>query len=115
MILNLRRFRQVLISGLRLLRIAQLKMYGVEIDWSASVDWSASIEPSGGKIYIGRDSLIDRGALLRAYGGAIRIGSRCRINPYAVLYGDGGLTIGDGVRVAAHAVIVPANHVFSDS
>jgi acetyltransferase-like isoleucine patch superfamily enzyme len=31
-------------------------------------------------------------------------------HPYSVLYGHGGLEIGDYVRIAAHCVIVPANH-----
>jgi acetyltransferase-like isoleucine patch superfamily enzyme len=43
-------------------------------------------------------------------GGHIRLGYRCRVNPYSILYGHGGLSIGDYVRIAAHCVIVPANH-----
>src|SRR5262249_17507540 len=39
-----------------------------------------------------------------------RLGYRCRVNPYSVLYGHGGLEIGNYVRIAAHCVIVPANH-----
>jgi acetyltransferase-like isoleucine patch superfamily enzyme len=32
-----------------------------------------------------------------------------------VLYGHGGLNIGDNARIAAHVVIVPANHVFMEA
>jgi len=64
----------------------------------------------GGTIAIGPGTIVHRGAMLLPYGGFIRLGKRCRINPYSVIYGHGGLTIGDYVRIAAHCVIVPANH-----
>jgi len=64
----------------------------------------------GGSLTIGEASVIHRGAMLLPYGGFIRIGRFCRVNPYSVLYGHGGLFIGDHVRIAAHTVIVPANH-----
>src|SRR5258706_8147768 len=64
----------------------------------------------GGDISIGPGTVIHRGAMLVPLGGFIRLGYRCRVNPYSVLYGHGGLTIGDHVRIAAHCVIVPANH-----
>ncbi|WP_446785264.1 acyltransferase [Macellibacteroides fermentans] len=32
----------------------------------------------------------------------------------SVIYGQGGTNIGNGVRIAAHCVIVPSNHIFDD-
>jgi acetyltransferase-like isoleucine patch superfamily enzyme len=64
----------------------------------------------GGDIDIGPGTVIHRGAMLIPLGGHIRLGYRCRVNPYSILYGHGGLSIGDYVRIAAHCVIVPANH-----
>ncbi|OOZ40926.1 hypothetical protein BOW52_05235 [Solemya elarraichensis gill symbiont] len=89
-------------------------MRGVEVDKTATIDWSVSIDPARGKITIGPDSSLDRGVILRAYGGSITIGSDCTVNPYSLLYGGGGLKIGNGVRIAAHTVIVPSNHIYSD-
>ncbi len=66
----------------------------------------------GDRITIGDHSVIHRGALILSYGGDIRLGSRVHINPYCVLYGHGGLEIGDNVLIAAHCVIVPSNHNF---
>jgi acetyltransferase-like isoleucine patch superfamily enzyme len=40
------------------------------------------------------------------------IGADCSINAFCILYGQGGLSIGDNVRIAAHTVIVPGNHDF---
>lgn len=48
--------------------------------------------------------------MLMTYGGDIRIGDNCSVNPFAVVYGHGGVRIGNGVRIATHVVIIPANH-----
>jgi acetyltransferase-like isoleucine patch superfamily enzyme len=64
----------------------------------------------GGTIAIGARSTIHPGAMLLSYGGFIRLGTNCSVNPYSVLYGHGGLMIGDNVRIAAHCVLIPANH-----
>lgn len=69
----------------------------------------------GGTIEIGENTTIDRGAILRTYGGSIRIGANCSVNPYCVLYGHGGLSIGEGVRIATHSVFIPSNHNFQDT
>lgn len=68
----------------------------------------------GGEIVMGERCEIHRGALLLSYGGRIQIGNDCSVNPYSILYGHGGLTLGNGVRIAAHTVIIPANHRFDD-
>lgn len=69
----------------------------------------------GGTIMVGEGTEILDGVVMMTYGGSISIGSHCSINPYAVLYGHGGLQIGDNVLIAAHSVIIPANHIYSDS
>ena len=69
---------------------------------------------SGGGIYLGEGSRIASHAMLLAYGGMIRLGKRCSINPFSILYGPGGLEIGDDVLIAAHCVLIPAEHNFSD-
>lgn len=66
----------------------------------------------GGRLRIGRRCEIHDGVMVMTYGGEITIGDDCSINPYCVLYGHGGLAVGDHVRIAAHVVIIPANHRF---
>jgi len=47
------------------------------------------------------------------YGGSIKIGNDCSINPYTIIYGHGkGVSIGDKVLIAAHTLIIPSNHTF---
>jgi acetyltransferase-like isoleucine patch superfamily enzyme len=65
-------------------------------------------------IEIGKDTLIGPAAMLFSSQGHIRVGDHCSINPFCVLYGQGNLTIGNWVRIAAHTVIVTSNHVFDD-
>jgi acetyltransferase-like isoleucine patch superfamily enzyme len=68
-----------------------------------------------GHLRIGDDTVIKKLAILMTYpGGHISIGRNCSINPFCVLYGHGGLVLGDNVRIATHCVIVPAEHKYQD-
>jgi acetyltransferase-like isoleucine patch superfamily enzyme len=62
---------------------------------------------------IGDGTVIKPYAMLMTYpGGRIRIGKNCSINPFCIIYGHGGIEIGDNVRIATHTVFIPANHNF---
>ena len=64
----------------------------------------------GGSIRIGRHCEIHDYAMLMTYGGNIELGDHCSVNPFSIIYGHGNVRIGSGVRIAAHTVIIPANH-----
>ena len=64
----------------------------------------------GEEIKIGDNGFILKGSMLYPYGGKIVIGKNVGINPYSVIYGIGGVTIGDNVMIGASCVIIPANH-----
>jgi acetyltransferase-like isoleucine patch superfamily enzyme len=66
----------------------------------------------GGEVRVGPGCIISEGVIINPFGGSIVMGRECSINPYCVIYGHGGLCIGDFVRIATHSVIIPANHVF---
>jgi acetyltransferase-like isoleucine patch superfamily enzyme len=61
-------------------------------------------------IEIGEKSHIKEFARLTSRGGFIRIGKRCSVNPFCIIYGYGGVTIGNDVRIAAHTSIIAFNH-----
>lgn len=82
---------------------------GVQIRRHAVIDCS-----SGGRVMIGRKTIIFPHAMLLPHHGSITIGEFCTVNPFCVLYGHGGLHIGNYVRIATHTVVIPANHVFDD-
>jgi len=67
-----------------------------------------------GVIRIGADCRIRDGVQMRSFGGTIAVGNNCSFNPYVVVYGLGGVEIGNDCRIAAHTVIVAQNHVTSD-
>jgi len=64
-------------------------------------------------VTMGAGVTLRRGVVIKPYGGFVTLGSNVSVNEYCILYGHGGLTIGDNVRIATHTVIVPANHVFA--
>lgn len=67
----------------------------------------------GGEIEIGDKCVIHSGAKILNYGGKVKLGNNVSVNPFTILYGHGGLTIGDNVAIAAHCVVIPANHAIS--
>jgi acetyltransferase-like isoleucine patch superfamily enzyme len=81
----------------------------------ADVSLLASIRPLGGSIRIARYCQVDRGAIIRGYGGRVEIGELSTIGPYTALYGGGDLVIGRFVRVGPHVAIIAGNHAFKDS
>ena len=90
------------------------RLHGAEIGKKTKIDIGAKIINSRhGTIKIGDKCLVHHGVIFSPHkGGSITVGSNCSINPYCILYGHGGLHIGDRVRIAAHAVFIPANHRF---
>lgn len=68
-----------------------------------------------GDVWLGNNTIIHDYSIISAYNGSIKIGQNCAVNPFCVLYGHGGLTIGNNVRIAAQTVIIPANHIYTDA
>jgi acetyltransferase-like isoleucine patch superfamily enzyme len=83
---------------------------GTEIEDGAIVDFRF-----GGSVSLGKGVHVKAGAILAPFGGFINLGNECGVNHYTVLYGHGGLTIGDVVRFAAHCLVIPANHGIAPS
>jgi acetyltransferase-like isoleucine patch superfamily enzyme len=99
------------VQAMRLVTRLRFAGSAVRLSPGSWISWRSDVEAGeGGRIDIGARCEIHPFAMLLAYGGHIRLGDDCSINPFAVLYGHGGLTIGNGVRIATHAVIIPANH-----
>jgi acetyltransferase-like isoleucine patch superfamily enzyme len=53
---------------------------------------------------------LERGVLLHPWGGSIRLGCNVFLGPYVVVYGHGGVEIGDQALIAMHCRIVSSNH-----
>ena len=63
-----------------------------------------------GEISVGRGCELQRGACLHAWGGHIGLGARVWIGPYAVIYGHGGVEVGDASLISMHCRILSSNH-----
>jgi acetyltransferase-like isoleucine patch superfamily enzyme len=61
---------------------------------------------------IGDGTFVHEYCILRPFCGHIKIGRDCTLNPFSIVYGYGGVDIGDDVRIAAHTVIVASSHNF---
>jgi acetyltransferase-like isoleucine patch superfamily enzyme len=97
----------------RLWQFLRSRRKGIDIDPSARTRLGSVLSLfQGGTIRLGAQTSIMPRASLITYGGSISIGKRCTVNSGAVLYGQGGLVIGDDVRIAANTVIIPSNHTF---
>lgn len=67
-----------------------------------------------GQIKIAPGCKLDTGVILDAWGGSIAVGSDVFIGPYTVIYGQGGVEIGEGCLIAMHCRILSSEHPLSD-
>ena len=76
------------------------------------VDDGAFIDATFGRVSIGTKCSIFRGAVIdpRVKEGYVRIGHQCWVEPYAVLFGQGGIEIGDDTTVSVGAKVLSYDH-----
>ena len=63
-------------------------------------------------ICIGDKTEIGKNCIIRTKNEMIMIGKKVQINPFTVIYGDGGVTIGNNTIIAPHCMIVTGNHEY---
>lgn len=82
------------------------------VDFNLGRGFEQSLRPaaSSGKIALGESCWIEQGAVLWAFDGSIELGPSVFIGPHAVIYGHGGVTIGERTLVSMHCCIVSSNH-----
>lgn len=86
----------------------------LQISRRTKVRWGTTILWKDGRVTIGERAFIRKGAVIDAQRGSIDLGDHVSLNDYAVLLGRGGITIGNDVRIAAHAMVVSFDHNFDD-
>ncbi|MFT4182464.1 MAG: acyltransferase [Rhizobium sp.] len=86
----------------------------LQISRHTKVRWGTTILWKDGRVTIGERAYIRKGAVIDAQRGSIDLGDHVSLNDYAVLLGRGGITIGNDVRIAAHAMVVSFDHNFDD-
>ena len=90
------------------------RILGAKLGKGTNFAWGARIFPAdGARIVFGRNCKVLPGAIIAPHpNGSIVFGDNCSINPFCMIYGHGGLKVGNNVRIAAHVTIIPANHSY---
>jgi carbonic anhydrase/acetyltransferase-like protein (isoleucine patch superfamily) len=83
--------------------------HGVELAPATEV-YLGNASERRGQIKLGHRTRVDRGAILRPYGGSIETGIDVYIGPYTVIYGHGGVVIGKDTLMSMHCRILSSNH-----
>lgn len=92
-----------------------LSTQGLRVDRPTRLGSHLSIQPGvrngrPGVITAGTSLWLEDGVVLHAWGGNIAIGANVFIGPYAVIYGHGGVEIGDNTLISMHCRILSSNH-----
>jgi acetyltransferase-like isoleucine patch superfamily enzyme len=93
----------------------QLARRGVSFDRSCYVGPSVSLGPDAttkikGAVEVAASCELNQGVELNPFGGSIRIARRVWLGPYVVIYGHGGVEIGESTLVSMHCTILSSNH-----
>jgi len=91
------------------------RLHGVRIARHCILEPRSSIERGLAEGKKGRVTLEDgcrlmRGAHLHAWGGSIRLGANVFIGNHTVIYGQGGVDIGEDTLISMHCRILSSNH-----
>jgi acetyltransferase-like isoleucine patch superfamily enzyme len=99
--------RSALLSYPRRMRIDN----GVRIGRNVALRANSGVDPA---IRLGAGCLLQDGAVLNASEGHIEVGERTWVGPYVVIYGNGGVTLGRDVMIAAHSCLTSVGHGHAD-
>jgi acetyltransferase-like isoleucine patch superfamily enzyme len=88
---------------------------GIELGVDSQLDAHVRLQRGiaqgrAGRISSGPHLRCGQGVILNAHGGSIALGSRVYLGPYSVIYGHGGVTVGDNCLIAMHCCILSSEH-----
>jgi acetyltransferase-like isoleucine patch superfamily enzyme len=92
-----------------------LSRRGLQLHRSCYVGPGVSLGPDhvdrlNGTVEVGEACELNQGVQLNPWGGSIRIARRVWLGPYVVVYGHGGVDIGEETLISMHATILSSNH-----
>ena len=105
-----------MIQRWRRLKLAQR---GLRLDRSCYVGPSVSLGPDSvtginGVVDVGAECELNQGVELNPWGGKIRLGHRVWVGPYVVIYGHGGVEVGDQTLISMHVSILSSDHAIPE-
>jgi len=81
----------------------------VTIEQQVVIDLSSS---GTGKVILDDRVKLKIGCVLRCYGGTIEIGARTSFGEYGIVYGHGGVVIGEGCGIGPHCSVHASSHIY---
>jgi acetyltransferase-like isoleucine patch superfamily enzyme len=93
----------------------KLARRGLQLDRSCYVGPGISLGPDdvgkiNGTVEVADSCELNQGVELNPWGGSIRIARRVWLGPYVVIYGHGGVEIGEQTLISMHCAILSSNH-----
>ena len=93
----------------------KLARRGLRLDRSCYIGPGVSLGPDHtiamqGRVEVADSCELNQGVELNPFGGSIRIAPRVWLGPYVVIYGHGGVEIGEQTLVSMHCTILSSNH-----
>jgi len=93
----------------------KLAQRGLRLDCSCYVGLGVSLGSDAtakinGAVEVADSCELNQGVELNPWGGSIRIGRRVWLGPYVVIYGHGGVEVGESTLVSMHCTILSSNH-----
>jgi acetyltransferase-like isoleucine patch superfamily enzyme len=93
----------------------KLARRGLRLDRSCYVGPGISLGPDNitkpnGVVQVCSSCELNQGVELNPFGGSIRIARRVWLGPYVVIYGHGGVEIGEQTLISMHCTILSSNH-----
>jgi acetyltransferase-like isoleucine patch superfamily enzyme len=71
---------------------------------------SGYLNSSRGLLTIRQRCKLSKGIVINCYGGNVKIAQNVFIGEYVILYGHGGIEIGENTLIAMHTCIISSNH-----
>ena len=96
-------------------RILLARATGVEIGSGCMLGAGCDVQLGAasarcGRVVIGPDCTLEQGVIVHPYGGSVIFGRSVYLGPGVVVFGHGGVNIGDHSLIAMHCRIVSSNH-----
>ena len=93
----------------------RLARRGLGLDRSCYIGPGVSLGPDQttamrGVVEVADSCELNQGVELNPWGGSIRIARRVWLGPYVVIYGHGGVEIGEQTLISMHCTILSSNH-----
>ncbi len=98
-------------ASLQLIRRFRAQGLGAEVSKNCTIGANCQfVDARRGRIRISEAVELQTGVILNTYGGSIELAQRAFLGPYVVVYGHGGVYIGENSLISMHCCIVSSNH-----